>query len=628
MRTSVLLVEDSEDDAFLIGRVLAKPSRVPFEIAHVHTLREAEQHLATFRYDAVVADLGLPDSDGLSTFSRIHAAAGAAAVIVLTGDDREELGLRAVELGAQEYLVKHERAWAALPMTIRYAVERARRQQELEEVTTALSRAVDAIATVDAKGLCLAANPAFEALLGFTRQELLGTDFRDLVPEADRARLADAFSSAPAVEELEARMIRKGGRIVPIQIAIVARAGGRGFFCFVRDLTRQKQLEGRIAAESAITAVGSLASGLAHEVNNPLAVVLANVEEAARVIDEIRPGFPEAMDSDITDVRSMLAEALSASQRVQLIVRDLRPFACADDRRARVDLNAVVEACCNIAFAEIRHRAKLIKDLNAIPPVLGSEAKLAQVFLNLLVNAAQAVPDDTLDRNEIHVTTRQHDRTSVVIEVGDTGRGIAPSEVSQVFEPFYSTKPHRPGMGLTICAAAIAAHGGELSIHPREGGGTTVRIVLRTFEADLAAGAAAQIQGAAQRRVLVVDDDPLVLRSLTRVLARDFEVASARNGREALDIVRAGGTFDAMLCDLMMPELSGIELHELLEKDDPELARRTVFLTGGAFSPSAQTFLDSVGQPHLEKPVDLKTVRDLLLELSRKPHAAKWIGSA
>ena len=131
----------------------------------------------------------------------------------------------------------------------------------------------------------------------------------------------------------------------------------------------------------------------------------------------------------------------------------------------------------------------------------------------------------------------------------------------------------------------------------------------------------ARPEAASHRRVLVVDDDPLVLRSLTRVLARDFEVASARNGREALDLVRAGGTFDAMLCDLMMPELSGIELHELLVQDDPELAKRTIFFTGGAFSGRAQSFLEAVGQPHLEKPVDFKIVREMLLELSQTPHA-------
>ncbi len=630
MQTSVLLVEDNDDDVALITRVLSRFQRIAFVLHRVASLAAAREHLAEVRFDAILADLGLPDSDGLATFSAVHAIARGAAVIVLTGDEREELGLKAVELGAQEYLVKTERAYQMLPMAIAYSCERARRQEEVQELTGALASAVDAIATVDATGKCVAVNPAFRGLLGYGEEAVVGTQLSDLVHESDRSRIRLGARSGPggSMEEVEVRIIRKEGRLVPVQLALTQRAGSRGYFCFVRDLTRRKETESRLVAAAAITAVGSLATGLAHEINNPLAVVLANVEEAGRVVAELAPLIKGTNSADVEDLRAMLEEAHSASQRVQFIVRDLRAFACADDRRGRVDVNHVLEACCNIAFAEIRPRARLEKRLETVVPVLGSEAKLAQVFLNVLVNAAHAMPEGDVEKNEIVVTTRQQDRTAVVIEVTDTGVGVPPANLTQIFEPFFSTKPRRPGMGLAIAQAIVRAHGGEISAIPRSGGGTIIRIVLPTLEAETQE-TGIRIEGAPQRRVLVVDDDPLVLRSLTRVLARDFEVASARNGREALDLVRAGGTFDAMLCDLMMPELSGIELHEMLAQDDPELAKRTVFLTGGACSGHAQTFLEAVGQPHLEKPVDLKTVRELLLELSQGPPrerpSARWL---
>jgi CheY-like chemotaxis protein len=172
-------------------------------------------------------------------------------------------------------------------------------------------------------------------------------------------------------------------------------------------------------------------------------------------------------------------------------------------------------------------------------------------------------------------------------------------------------------LGLAVARATVRAHGGEIIVRKRTGGGAVASIVLPAFEDGTSAVASRREEASAQRRrLLVAEDDPLVLRALTRVLARDFEIAAACNGREALDLVRAGRTFDAMLCDLIMPELSGIELHALLLREDPELARRTVFLTGGAFSIEAQSFLETAGQPHFEKPVDLKTVRDRLLELS------------
>lgn len=641
MQTSILLVEDYDDDATLITRVLTRHPRLEFKVERARSLAEATTALRERLFDAIVLDLGLPDSDGLATFTSIQPMAGAAAILVLTGDDREELGLRAVELGAQEYIVKMERAWQSLPIAILYGCERARRQQESLELTTALANAVDAVATIDERGIPTAVNGAFQRLLGYGPEEIAARQLGDLLHDGDRARFEDAIRPDPVrgsmrgpaptgMTEIEVRAIRKDGRILPVRLALVPRASSRGHFCFVRDLTRQKETEGKLAAGAAITAVGSLATGLAHEINNPLAVVLANLEEAVRVTADLAPSVSSAVKDDYADLRAMLDEAHAASQRVQLIVRDLRAFACSDDRRGRVDVNAVIESCCNIAFAEIRHRAKLVRELHAVVPVLGNEAKLAQVFLNLLVNAAHAMPEGDVDNNTITISTRQQGRGTIVVEVVDTGSGIPAENADRVFEPFFSTKQRRPGLGLSISQATVAAHGGEISIYSRDGGGTVVRVVLPTLEAENSEDPLKAKTEASQRRVLVVDDDPLVLRSLTRVLARDFEVAAARNGREALDLVRAGGTFDAMLCDLMMPELSGIELHEVLERDDPELAKRTVFLTGGAFSGTAQSFLDSVGQPHLEKPVDLKTVRDLLLGFSPSPPkdrpSSKWLG--
>lgn len=630
MRTTVLLVEDNDDDAMLITRVLTKFARIEFVVERVASLAEARARLASTTFDAVVADLGLPDSDGLATFEAVHAAARSAATLVLTGDDREDLGLRAVELGAQEYIVKADRAWPALPQAVAYACERVRRLAEVNELTMALAHAVDAITRVDESGICVGGNPALHSLLGYANREVDGLRFLDLVHPTDRANVAAAFASARTDEllEIEARGVRKDNRLLPLQLSIIARAGGRGHFCFVRDLTLKKTEEERLAAAVSVTAIGAFATGLAHEINNPLAVVLANVEEAGHVTGELQPKIPKEALEDFTELRTMLSEAHNASQRIQNMVRDVRVFACPDHRSGKVDLNTITDSCCNIVYAEIRHRAKLTKRLNAVVPIIGNEAKLAQLVLNLLVNAAQAMPEGMVSENEITVETRQQGRGAIVLEISDTGSGIDPAISNRVFDAYFSTKPRRPGMGLAIVRAAVSAHGGEITLTPRPGGGTVARVVLPTLEADVGDEAKPPSE-TSQRRVLVVDDDPLVLRSLTRILARDFEVAAARNGREALDMVRAGGTYDAMLCDLVMPELSGIELHEVLTHDDPELARRTVFLTGGAFTGRAQTFLESVGQPHLEKPVDLKAVRELLMQMSKSPHSertsVKWL---
>jgi PAS domain S-box-containing protein len=632
MQTSVLLVEQNDDVAGVVGRALARFVHAGFQITRAASAEDAKDELQQRHFDAVLVEVGDEvelDGRGLARLNEIRAHAGDSAFIALTSVKHEAVGSRVVELGVAEYVVSADGDEQTLALTVAYASERQRRAGDEKELGAALSSTVDAVVALDSNGYCLEINPAFETLLGHLAADVLRSPLLDLVQAADRQRVTNALATTTR-EDLDVSVVRKDGRIVPVQLCIVARPRGRGHFCFIRDLTGQKQVEGKLASAAAITAVGSLASGLAHEINNPLAVVLANVEEAVRVTTELEPSVTEAAQSELGELRAMLEEALSAAQRVQFIVRDLRAFAYADERRVRVEINAVVESCCNIAFAEIRHRAKLAKDLGAVVPVFGSEAKLAQVFLNLLVNAAHAMPEGDVERNEIRISTRQQGRSAIEIEVSDTGSGISTANAKQVFEPFFTTKPRRPGMGLAIAKATVHAHGGEISVRPREGGGTVVRVVLPTLEVDTSEETSTSADGGPQRRVLVVDDDPLVLRSLTRLLARDFEVASARNGREALELVRAGGYFDALLCDLIMPELSGIELHDLLAQDDPELAKRTVFLTGDAFNGQAKTFLDRVGLPHLEKPVDPKTVRDLLLDLSRTPHrertGGKWLG--
>ncbi|HVJ91560.1 MAG TPA: response regulator [Labilithrix sp.] len=635
MQTSVLLVEDNDDVAARIAAVFARSTRIPFALSRVTDLESAKAHLGERRYDAILVDIGHVDGDTVAKVVDLDACGAGAAVVLLTDDESLTNGqhclcrVHAAELCAYERVVKSERSLDLLPLTIAYACERQRRNDEVRELSRAFSNSVDAIATLDERGRCVGVNAAFRSFLKDSAGEVIGTSLLDLVVEEERSRVAEALKDGHA-DALEIHIIRKDGRIVPACVSVVARARASGQFFFVQDLTRQQRAESRVASSAAITAVGSLATGLAHEINNPLAVVLANVEEALRVTSDLESSFERPAKTELTDLRAMLEEALEASQRVQFIVRDLRAFACPDERRVRVDLNALAESCCNIAFAEIRHRARLRKELKATAPVLGNEAKIAQMLLHLLVNAAHAMPEGDVEHNEILITTAQHERAAV-IEVSDTGSGIAKAHATRVFEPFFTTKPRRPGMGLSICKATVTEHGGEISIHARDGGGTVVRVVLPTLEAEMSDHSLTPIDRTEQqRRVLIVDDDPLVLRSLTRVLARDFEIASARNGREALDLVRAGGNFDAMLCDLTMPELSGIELHELLSRDDPELAKRTVFLTGGAFSGRAQTFLDAVGQPHLEKPVNFRLVRDVLMQLSRAPSEAttpaKWFG--
>ncbi len=270
-----------------------------------------------------------------------------------------------------------------------------------------------------------------------------------------------------------------------------------------------------------------------------------------------------------------------------------------------------------MAWNEIRHRARLIKEYGAVPPVEANEARLGQVFLNLLVNAAQALPEGKADRSEIRIRTRL-DGAQVIIEVSDTGAGIPPEIIGRIFDAFFTTKAvgAGTGLGLAISQRIVTDMGGKLTVESKVGYGTTFRVALPVAlpvarrEARILTPAGADIQGAIRRgRILIVDDEALVVSVVQRVLANEHDVVTAIVAREALAMCAAGEKFDLILCDLMMPEMTGMELYRELMVVAPDQANKMIFLTGGAFTASARAFLTEPPKEYIEKPFDAANLR-------------------
>jgi CheY-like chemotaxis protein len=324
---------------------------------------------------------------------------------------------------------------------------------------------------------------------------------------------------------------------------------------------------------------------------------------------------------ELTDVTAELSDALEAAERVGNIVRDLKIFSRPEeDKRGPVDVRRVIESCLRMASNELRHRAKLVKTLAEVPPVFANESRLGQVFLNLIVNAAQAIPEGQASAHEIRVVTKLDARGTVVVEVADTGSGMPPEVVRRLFTPFFTTKPVGvgTGLGLSICHRIVASLGGQITVDSAVGKGTSflVRLPSTKDEAGTTVGKAqVSVPPSSRRgRVLVVDDEPLAVSAAKRCLAGEHDVISTDSAREAIERIRAGERFDAIICDLMMPQVSGMDLYAELGAAAPELQQRIIFLTGGAFTPRARQFLDEVKSPRLEKPFDPDVLRTLINE--------------
>jgi signal transduction histidine kinase/CheY-like chemotaxis protein len=367
------------------------------------------------------------------------------------------------------------------------------------------------------------------------------------------------------------------------------------------QLRRLETAHAHLGATDRLAAVGRLAAGVAHEVNTPLAIALTNVAW-------LREALPaEGAVASRKEIAAALADADQAVQRIARIVRDLQDFA-QDGPRApgAADLVGVLNQVERLVAHTVRARARFTVDLPA-PSLLvaGSPSRLGQLFVHLLLHAVHSVEEGRPDAHEVRVEARRADGGAVV-EVRDTGRGLDADEVAHVFDPFHHSWSTGAGhgLGLAACHGIAGTLGGAIDITSAPGQGSRYRVRLPLAGPGVRLALREAPAARARHRVLVVDDEPLACASLYRTLSRSFDVVPHTSPRHALGVVKAGERFDAVLCDLMMPEMSGADFHRELLRLDAGLADRVVFLTGGAFTDGAREFLEQVQSPRLHKPFE------------------------
>ncbi|HUQ02461.1 MAG TPA: ATP-binding protein [Kofleriaceae bacterium] len=463
-----------------------------------------------------------------------------------------------------------------------------------------------AILAADANGRIEASNRAAQVLLGGSERELLGRYVGTGLPAPERAQLLVAISGALEGQASRAPVpltLVTGGRtrLVEADVSALPRRDHPRVMLMLRDVTGERELQAQLRAADRLASVGLLAAGVAHEVNNPLTAVLVNVDRAVKAIEPAAAAGSELA----LGLRAPMRDALEASDRIQNIVRDLMLLARGDDEAlSPVDVEPVMQSTLRMAGGQIRDRARLIESYARVPFVKGNTARLGQVFLNVVLNAAQAIPPGGASRAELRVTTSA-DETHVHVDVEDTGPGMAPDVLDRLFTPFFTTKPpgEGTGLGLSICHRIVTAMGGTIAIDSAVGRGTRVRVSL------LRAVAVAQPIGQPvaptvsdrKLRVLLIDDDLVVLRTARKVLATQHDVEATTDPVQALELAASGG-FDVVVCDLMMQPMTGMELYAALCQRAPATAARMVFMTGGAYTPDAREFFELVPDRFITKP--------------------------
>ena len=365
-------------------------------------------------------------------------------------------------------------------------------------------------------------------------------------------------------------------------------------------------------ARNRIALLGTLAARLAHEINNPLTFIVPSIDQAMEDLG--------ALVDQVPSLRATLAtlrEAREGAEHASLVAKDVRMFSRREPGAVgAVDLRRVLDATLRLAHRDVEARAKLVRDYDGVPPVLGSEVGLGQVFLNLVVNAVQAIPAG--DPYGQRVTVRGREELGrVIVDVSDTGSGMTEAVRRRIFEPYFTTKSEGDGtgLGLSISRDLLTSYGGTIDVHSEVGRGTTFTVTLQAMPRDSVVSSRPPVR---KGRVLVVDDDALVAEAVRQALATENEVVVAASGPEALALLAIGETFDAIFCDLMMPEMDGMRFYDEVSYVAGSVTEVIAFLSGGVEDEATEVFLARTGRPVLEKPFDPEGLREYVRERVRR----------
>ncbi|HMI92935.1 MAG TPA: response regulator, partial [Polyangiales bacterium] len=582
--------------------------------------------------DVVLMDIRIAgDKDGIATASLLKARYQVPVIYMTAYADAETVA-RAAQSGPYGYIVK--------PFTsreVRSAIEIACRKHDADQQVTrrerwfaTMLRSIgDAVIACDCERRVEFMNPKAEQLTGWRLGDASGRTIDEVVKlfRGDGPGLEVIVQQAldqrrtehepPSSSQLIARDGASVHSVEDSASAIVHEGELLGAVVVLRDVTHQRQVQERAIVAERLASLGTLAAGIAHEVNNPLTFVIGNaycIERMLQRWEGLLSANGEAGELD--NAREFVADLRTGAERIQRIVADMGVFGTSSvDPPALVDVRASVEWALRVTANAIRHRAQLSVELSEVPPVVARESELGQVFVNLLVNASQAIPEGEAPMHSIRVASRVDEHGGAMVSVRNTGAVIPAAVLSRVFEPFFSTKPpgQGTGLGLTICRRIVASLGGELKVESSKEHGTCFEVHLPKAALTRSGRPLVETNEEEQHgRVLVIDDDPAVLRLLNQLVGRKHEVVAVDSATEGMRLLEEDHNFDLVLCDLMMPGMGGEELLRRVERRWPRVAASMVFMTGGAYTPAAAAFLASITNPRIQKPFQPIALMSLL----------------
>ena len=612
---SILIVEDEAIVAMDLQETLADMGYDPIAIAA--SADEALSRATERCPDIVLMDIRIRGQrDGIETAGLLRERFNVP-IVYLTAHADDATLKRAKQTEPYGYLMKPVKAAdlrSAIEISL-YKHEMERRVRERERwFSTTLRSISDAVVTVDLAGNVTFMNATAEELTGVPATSAIGRPAREIVRLLDPAQPASPLDlvleqrAAIRIEEAPLKHATRGPRIIADSASPVMDEDHMlGAVMVFRDVTEQKLVQKQLELTDRLASLGTMAAGVAHEVNNPLAVVTANASFVRAELEMLELAAT-ADSSQLAAILEAQREIETAAARIARIVSELQAFARPHTpSRGEANVADAVQWAVRSTAHEFRYRARVIVEIDGALHVQLDETRLGQVLVNLMMNAAHSIELGAFDKNTVTIHARQNGN-EVVVEVRDTGSGMSPELIKRVFEPFYTTKDVGvgTGLGLAICHGIVSSAAGKLEVESEPGVGSTFRIrLLVAVLTPRSEAKPAVISRVRRGKMLVIDDEPMMLKALRRLL-RDHDVVTVTDPEDALKLLDRGERFDIVFSDMMMPSMTGMDLYERLLADHPDEARRVVFVTGGAVNARVADFLAVVPNACLEKPITME----------------------
>ena len=617
----VLLVDDDEDYCLLIGDWLNEARDAKFQLEWVSTYSAAITGIAQERHDVYLFDYRLGDRNGLELLREAIAMGCTAPIIMLTGIGEHTIDLEAMQAGAVDYLEKSLITSALLERSLRYAIERKRSEQKIREQAALLDIATDAILVQDLQGKILFWNKGAENLYGYSATEAVGSFVsrfgdEDDLPQMQELAKAILLSSGAWQGELQQVSKDRQKVVVESRWTLVRDRLGKPTSILVvnTDITQKKQLEAQFLRAQRLESVGTLASGIAHDLNNVLAPILMSVQL-------LKIKFPEPQH------QPLLTMLESNVKRGAALIKQVLSFARGiEGKRVTLQVKHLILEIEQIIRETFPKSIEFSTDIESnLWTVSGDATQLHQVLMNLVVNALDAMPNGGtlktsakniyIDENYARLHIDAQVGAYITIAIADTGTGIIPEVLSRIFEPFFTTKSvgSGTGLGLSTVLGIVKSHGGFIQVYSEVGQGTEFQVYLPAIQATATPENADFDLPLGQGELILVVDDESAIREVTKVSLEiyNYTAITACDGVEAVALyTEHQANISVVLTDMMMPVMDGPTTIRTLKQINPDV--KVIAISGLSSSDKLAAAANSGVTNFLSKPFSAKELLQTL----------------